>query len=140
MAEWMEWASAWVELGKVFTAVNGEALHPAAVTDRFHRIASAVELPPIRLHDLRHGAASLMLAAGVSMKVVQETLGHSSSSFTADIYTSVSPRGCGGCRSDRAERLPELPRTHSGLRRHCWSENQQVRWCVARDSNPDPAG
>ncbi|MFF4625069.1 tyrosine-type recombinase/integrase [Nonomuraea jabiensis] len=48
-------------------------------------------LPPIRLHDLRHGAASLMPAAGVEMKVVQETLGHTSSSFTADTYTSVFP-------------------------------------------------
>jgi site-specific recombinase XerD len=46
-------------------------------------------LPPIRLHDLRHGAASLMLAAGVDLKVVQETLGHSSVVLTANTYTSV---------------------------------------------------
>ncbi|MFI6598669.1 tyrosine-type recombinase/integrase [Nonomuraea sp. NPDC050536] len=44
---------------------------------------------PVRLHDLRRGAASLVLAAGVEMKVVQETLGHTSSAFTADTYTSV---------------------------------------------------
>ncbi|MER7361092.1 tyrosine-type recombinase/integrase [Nonomuraea wenchangensis] len=53
---------------------------------------SPTGLPPIRLHDLRHGAASLMLAAGVEMKVVQETLGHTSSAFTADTYTSVYPQ------------------------------------------------
>lgn len=41
---------------------------------------------------MRHGAASLMLAAGVAMKVVQETLGHTSSAFTADTYTSVYPQ------------------------------------------------
>ncbi len=46
----------------------------------------------MRLHDLRHGAASLMLAAGVDMKVVQETLGHVSSTFTRDTYTSVYPQ------------------------------------------------
>ncbi|MEV4365968.1 hypothetical protein AB0J71_02785 [Nonomuraea sp. NPDC049637] len=37
-------------------------------------------------------AASLMLAAGVDMKVVQETLGHTSSAFTADTHTSVYPQ------------------------------------------------
>ncbi|MFI9593775.1 tyrosine-type recombinase/integrase [Nonomuraea sp. NPDC052265] len=55
-------------------------------------LAYLAGLPPIRLHDLRHGAASLMLAAGVEMKVVQETLGHTSSAFTADTYTSVYPQ------------------------------------------------
>jgi integrase len=48
-------------------------------------------LPPIRYHDLRHGAATLALAAGVDIKVVSETLGHSKSSFTRDAYTSVIP-------------------------------------------------
>ncbi|MBE8524501.1 tyrosine-type recombinase/integrase [Amycolatopsis sp. H6(2020)] len=45
----------------------------------------------IRLHDLRHGAATLMLAAGVDMKVVQETLGHSNMATTSNTYTSVYP-------------------------------------------------
>ena len=89
LAERLAWGEAWVDSGKVFTRENGEQLHPAAVTSRFHAIVAAADLPPIRLHDLRHGAASLMLAAGVPMKVVQETLGHSSSTLTADTYTSV---------------------------------------------------
>ncbi|GGU90027.1 site-specific integrase [Actinomadura cremea] len=49
-------------------------------------------LPPVRFHDLRHGAATLSLAAGVEMKVISETLGHARSSFTADIYASVIPK------------------------------------------------
>lgn len=49
-------------------------------------------LPPIRFHDLRHGAATLSLAAGVDMKVIAEHLGHSKSSFTSDVYTSVIPQ------------------------------------------------
>ena len=57
------------------------------------RLAYLAGLPPIRLHDLRHGTASLMLVAGVEMKVVQETLGHTSSAFTSDTYTSVYPQG-----------------------------------------------
>lgn len=49
-------------------------------------------LPPIRLHDLRHGAATLALAAGVDLKIVQEMLGHSTITLTADTYTSVLPQ------------------------------------------------
>jgi integrase len=85
----MRWGSAWVDSGKLFTKEDGSALHPATVTDRFHALAEKAKLPPIRPHDLRHSAASLMLAAGVPMKVVQETLGHSTMGLTADTYTSV---------------------------------------------------
>ena len=49
------------------------------------------DLPPIRLHDFRHVAASLMLATGVDLKVVQETLGHADLGMTVDTYTSVYP-------------------------------------------------
>jgi hypothetical protein len=45
----------------------------------------------IRVHDLRHGAATLALAGGADMKTVQEMLGHSSITITSDIYTSVLP-------------------------------------------------
>ena len=48
-------------------------------------------LPPIRFHDLRHGAATLALLGNVNMKVISETLGHARHSFTADTYTSVLP-------------------------------------------------
>jgi integrase len=48
-------------------------------------------LPPIRFHDLRHGAATLSLLGKVDMKVISATLGHSRSSFTADTYASVLP-------------------------------------------------
>lgn len=48
-------------------------------------------LARIRLHDLRHTAATLMLQEGVHPKVVQEMLGHSSISVTLDIYSHVAP-------------------------------------------------
>lgn len=48
-------------------------------------------LPPVRLHDLRHLAATLALLAGHDIKVVQEKLGHSSRQITSDTYTSVLP-------------------------------------------------
>ncbi|MFI7131340.1 hypothetical protein ACIBQ1_37040 [Nonomuraea sp. NPDC050153] len=48
-------------------------------------------LPPIRLHDPRHGTATLALACGSDLRVVQGTLGHSSIMVISDIYTSVLP-------------------------------------------------
>jgi len=81
----------WVHTGLVFTTPTGEALHPADVTDHFQHLTRQVGLPPVRLHDLRHGAATLALAAGVDMKIVQAMLRHSSITVTADTYTSVLP-------------------------------------------------
>lgn len=81
----------WVETGLVFTAPNGAGVHPADVTDLFQFLARQAGLPPIRLHDLRHGAATIALAAGVDMKTVQEMLRHSSITITGDTYTSVLP-------------------------------------------------
>jgi integrase len=48
----------------MFTEVDGSLLHPADVTDRFRELIARAGLPPIRLHHLRHGAATLALAAG----------------------------------------------------------------------------
>lgn len=89
--ERLAWGEAWVESGKVFTRENGEPLHPDQVFDLFQRLAFEAGLPPIRLHDLRHGAATLMLAAGADMKLVQALLRHSSITITSDTYTSVLP-------------------------------------------------
>ena len=81
----------WTDTGLVFTGPDGTGLHPAWVTGQFHLLAREAGLPPIRLHDLRHGAASIALAAGVDVKVVSEMLGHSGTAITQDIYTSVYP-------------------------------------------------
>ncbi|MFI1867550.1 tyrosine recombinase XerC [Streptomyces jumonjinensis] len=85
------WGSAWVETGRVFTRENGELLHPANVTRRFIELYEEIGLPPIRFHDLRHGAATLARAAGADLKDIQEMLGHSSITITADTYTSLFP-------------------------------------------------
>jgi len=87
-----EAGDAWTDSGFEFTSPGGTPLHPAHVTDMFEQIAYLAGLPPIRLHDLRHGAATLLLAAGHDMKVVQETLGLSSITIAADTYTSVLPQ------------------------------------------------
>lgn len=58
----------------------------------FNRLVQKLRLPPIRLHNLRHCAAMLSLAAGIHMKTIQVMLGHSSCTPTADTYTSVLPQ------------------------------------------------
>ncbi|MFE7460518.1 MULTISPECIES: hypothetical protein [Streptomyces] len=55
-----KWGAAWAETGRVFTRENGELLHPADVTRRFIELDEEIGLPPVRLHDLRHGAATLV--------------------------------------------------------------------------------
>jgi integrase len=77
--------------GLVFTNLNGDPMAPDRLTRTFRALATGAGLPPVRLHDLRHGAATLALAAGVDLRVVQEMLGHSSIVLTADTYTSVLP-------------------------------------------------
>jgi integrase len=57
----------------------------------FRKLVAGSGLPPVTLHGLRHGAATLALAAGTDLKVVQDQLGHSTIVLTADTYTSVLP-------------------------------------------------
>jgi len=77
--------------GYVFTCLNGDPMAPDRLSRTFRRLSDEAGLPPVRLHDLRHGAATLALAAGADLKVVQDMLGHSSIVLTADTYTSVLP-------------------------------------------------
>ncbi|WP_324787075.1 site-specific integrase [Streptomyces sp. H51] len=91
-----EWASAGVPAPaeaarRVFTKEDGSAYHPQFFTDRWDRLVELSGLPPIRLHDGRHEAASLALAAGVAPKAVQAMLGHASLRMTSDTYQTVLP-------------------------------------------------
>jgi integrase len=77
--------------GYVFTGLNGDPMAPDRLTRTFTALAAQAGLPPVRLHDLRHGAATLALAAGVDLRTVQDQLGHCSIVLTADTYISVLP-------------------------------------------------
>jgi integrase len=77
--------------GYVFTNIRGGPFNPDYLTRLFADLIRTTGLPPVRLHDLRHGAASLALQAGADLKVVQDQLGHSSIVLTADTYVSVLP-------------------------------------------------
>ncbi len=73
----------------VITLEDGKAVHPQTLARIWDRAAEASELKPVTLHGLRHTHATLLLLAGVPLKVVSERLGHSSIQITADIYQHV---------------------------------------------------
>jgi integrase len=79
-----------VPSGYVFTGADGGPLSPEYLTRTFTQLIKESGLPPVRLHDLRHGAASLALAAGADLKVIADQLGHCSIVLTADTYISVA--------------------------------------------------
>jgi integrase len=74
------------------------------VVRHFKAVLKATGLPDIRLYDLRHTCASLLLAAGENPKVVSERLGHASVTLTLDTYSHVLP-GMQQAASDRLEML-----------------------------------
>lgn len=80
-----------VERGLVFATELGGHIDPRNALRAVLVGAKRAELPGVGLHTLRHTAASLMLQAGVPLKVVSEILGHSSISVTGDIYGHVAP-------------------------------------------------
>lgn len=81
----------WVESGLVFATPTGRPLEHSTVSYAFGKALQAAALPKIRIHDLRHTAATLLLKHGVHPKVVQELLGHSSITLTLDTYSHVVP-------------------------------------------------
>lgn len=89
LEERLAWGEGYTDLGVVFTREDGTLIRPAWVTRRFEALRVEAKLPRIRLHDVRHTWATLALAAGVPMKVVQERLGHASISITMDIYSHL---------------------------------------------------
>jgi integrase len=75
----------------MFTSTTGRPIHSDKLAKKFKAMLRQSGLPPTRLYDLRHTAATLALSAGVPPKVVAEQLGHASAAFTLDIYSHVLP-------------------------------------------------
>ena len=83
----------WKESGLVFTIGRrgkdkqlGTPLHPRNVLRILHALLADAGLPRVRFHDLRHSAASLLIAAGVELVEISMLLGHSELRVTADVY------------------------------------------------------
>lgn len=90
-----------MESGLVFTSTVGTPLDERNVRREFKKWLKAADLPPMRLHDLRHTTATLLLSQGVHPRVVMETLGHSQISLTLDTYSHVLP----SLQADAAKRM-----------------------------------
>ncbi len=90
LAERIAWGPAWTDSGRVFTREDGTPLRAAWISVRFGTLANRAGLPPVRLHDLRHGAATMLLTARQPPKVISDMLGHATVAFTMDTYTEVA--------------------------------------------------
>ena len=90
-ADRLAWGPDWTDTGLVFTREDGTAVPGQWISVRFETLAYRAGLPPVRFHDLRHGAASLCKAAGVDTKLISAMLGHSRTSFTDATYVLVFP-------------------------------------------------
>jgi integrase len=105
----------WQRTGRaLFTYADGRPIKPEYLTHRFQQIVRQLDLPPIRLHDLRHGAATLALAAHIDLKVIQQMLGHTSIVTTADTYTSVLPEIAHHAAQTTADMILNAARTLPG--------------------------
>lgn len=82
-------ARVWIDPELVFTTPIGTPLDPQNVSHAWVALGERAAIRRVRLHDLRHSAASFMVAAGVDIKVIQSVLRHSRLATTADIYAHV---------------------------------------------------
>jgi integrase len=91
----------WQQLDLVFPNAFGGYLEGGTVERVFNRVCERAGVPRIRLYDLRHTSASLLLASGVHPKIVSERLGHASVNLTLSTYSHVLP----GLQQDAADTL-----------------------------------
>jgi integrase len=94
----------WQDRNLVFCNRRGGFLHDDHLRRKFYRVLERASLPRIRIHDLRHSAATILLCMGVNIKVVQELLGHSKIATTLDVYGHVLPT----MQKDAASKLDDL--------------------------------
>ncbi len=95
--------SAYQNLDLSFPREDGSVWEPEAFGKAFCVVAKGAKIGHVRLHDLRHACASLMLKSGVHTKVVSERLGHSTISVTLDLYSHILP----GLQEAAAAKLDE---------------------------------
>lgn len=72
--------------GLVFTTTEGAPLIPTNISAHFSRLVERVDVPPVRLHDLRHTHAALLIGGSVDVAAVSRRLGHALLETTVDLY------------------------------------------------------
>lgn len=91
LEERLQIGPAWTDLDLVFPSEVGTPQDGMNITHRFQRGLKRARLPHMKFHDLRHGAATILLANGFMLKEVQEILGHSTYRMTAEVYAHIAP-------------------------------------------------
>jgi integrase len=94
----------WAESGLVFTTPKGTPIDPDNFAHYFHRLCARADLGHWTPHELRHSAASIMLAQGTPLYVVSEVLGHASVAITKDIYGHL----IGGEKQEATEAIADV--------------------------------
>lgn len=97
-------ADGFVDHDLIFAKVDGSPINPDYFSQAFDRTVAKLQIPRIRLHDLRHTHATIGLAAGVPPKVMSDRLGHSTVAFTQDVYMHAIPR----LEDEAAEQMADL--------------------------------
>ncbi|MDD7920992.1 tyrosine-type recombinase/integrase [Actinomycetospora callitridis] len=80
----------WVDSGLMFTTAHGTPVEPRTINRMFRTLSDATGLRPVRVHDLRHGAVSLLLALGVPPRTVMQVVGHTVMEMTMERYGHVN--------------------------------------------------
>ena len=91
-AEKAELGRGYTDQDLIFAKVDGSPINPDYFSQVFDRTVAKLDIPRIRLHDLRHTHATIGLAAGVPPKVMSDRLGHATVAFTQDTYMHAIPR------------------------------------------------
>ncbi len=81
----------WEGLGLVFPDLQGGYFNPNYLLRAFKKVLQGAGLAHMRIHELRHSAATILLAKGVNIKVVSEMLGHSDIAITLRTYGHLLP-------------------------------------------------
>lgn len=124
-----DWGDAYLDHGLVFAREDGTPYQPTWISHRFTELQKGVTVPKdadkpdgerrplrrVKLHDLRHGAASMMLAAGVDIAIVSKVLRHSTIKLTVDTYAHLLP-GVGEAAAEARSAM--IPRSQSRAAGH----------------------
>lgn len=117
-SERAEWGSAYTASGFFWTYEDGRPLLPGYVSATFKRLQGRAGIRVLRLHDLRHQNASLMLSNGVDIAIVSKLLGHSTLAVTSEIYGHLLP-GAGKAAAEIASaQLPTQKAPANTLQSH----------------------
>ena len=104
VAERLRAGEHWQEHDFVFATPIGKPVEPRNLVRAFKQILQTAGLPDVRLHDLRHSAASTMISQGIDIRTVSDVLGHSQITLTLDTYSPLTE----GDRRSAAERLDDV--------------------------------